>query len=82
MRVLPLGLRFFVNFNIVLLLVATLVWGTTFPLLKSASATLSGLEISTLRFLAASVVMLPFALKAPRQSWRDGALLGVVALVA
>ena len=70
------------NPNTLLLLVATLVWGTTFPLLKSASATLSGLEISTLRFLAASIVMLPIALRSSRQAWRDGALLGVLALVA
>lgn len=70
------------NFNILLLLVVTLVWGTTFPLLKSASATLSGVEISALRFLVAGVVMLPFALKAPRAAWRDGALLGIVALVS
>jgi drug/metabolite transporter (DMT)-like permease len=82
MLALPSRHRLFVNFNILLLLVATLVWGTTFPLLKSASATLSGLEISTLRFLAASIVMLPFALKASRQSWRDGALLGIFALIA
>nr|WP_276510038.1 DMT family transporter [Niveibacterium umoris] len=64
------------------MLVVTLVWGTTFPLLKSAAATLSGVEISALRFLVAGAVMLPFAFKASRAAWRDGALLGVVALVS
>jgi drug/metabolite transporter (DMT)-like permease len=71
-----------VNINVILLLLVTLVWGTTFPLMKAASATLSGVEISALRFLVAGVVMLPFALKASRTAWRDGALLGVVALVS
>ncbi|WP_172202075.1 DMT family transporter [Niveibacterium sp. COAC-50] len=70
------------NLNVVLLLLVTLVWGTTFPLMKAASATLSGVEISALRFLVAGVVMLPFALKASRATWRDGAVLGVVALVS
>lgn len=70
------------NLNHVLLLLVTLVWGTTFPLMKAASATLSGVEISALRFLVAGAVMLPFALKASRAAWRDGALLGAVALVS
>ncbi|QDQ28027.1 DMT family transporter [Chitinimonas arctica] len=68
--------------NILLLLLVTLVWGTTFPLLKSAAATLSGVEISAIRFLIAAVCMLPFAWRAPRQTWRDGALLGAFALVS
>lgn len=70
------------NLNVLLLLLVTLVWGTTFPLLKSASATLSGVEISALRFLVAGLCMLPFAIKAPRHTWRDGAILGAVALVS
>jgi drug/metabolite transporter (DMT)-like permease len=71
-----------VNINVLLLLLVTLVWGTTFPLLKISAATLSGVEISALRFLIAAVAMLPFALKAPRKTWRDGAVLGAVALVS
>ncbi|MCX9155621.1 DMT family transporter [Niveibacterium sp. 24ML] len=70
------------NINVLLLLLVTLVWGTTFPLMKAASATLSGVEISALRFLVAGLVMLPFAMKASRAAWRDGAVLGVVALVS
>ncbi len=65
-----------------LLLLVTIVWGTTFPLLKTAAATLSGIEISALRFCIAALCMAPFALKAPRVAWRDGALLGAVALVS
>ncbi|WP_374352982.1 DMT family transporter [Chitinimonas sp.] len=70
------------NLNIVLLLLVTLVWGTTFPLLKSASSTLTGVEISALRFFVAGLCILPFAIKAPRQTWRDGAILGAVALLS
>jgi len=66
----------------VLLLVVTLVWGTTFPLIRAASAHLSGVEISALRFLVAGLCMLPFALKASRKAWGDGILLGAVALVS
>lgn len=72
----------FVNVNVLLLLLVTVVWGTTFPLLKSASSTLSGLEITALRFAVAGIAMLPFALKATRATWRDGAVLGALALLS
>jgi drug/metabolite transporter (DMT)-like permease len=65
-----------------LLLAVTIVWGTTFPLLKSASADLNGVEISALRFLVAAACMLPFLVRAPRAAWTDGALLGVLALAS
>jgi drug/metabolite transporter (DMT)-like permease len=70
------------NLSVAILLFVTLVWGTTFPLLKSASAVLSGVEISAIRFCIAGVCMLPFAVRAPRQTWKDGALLGALALVS
>lgn len=65
-----------------ILLLVTLVWGTTFPLLKSASTALSSIEISALRFLVASLCMLPFLLKAPRRAWMDGLLLGALGLTS
>ncbi|WP_334188308.1 DMT family transporter [Noviherbaspirillum sp.] len=65
-----------------LLLAVTIVWGTTFPLLKSASADLNGVEISALRFLVAAACMLPFLIRAPRAAWTDGALLGALALAS
>jgi drug/metabolite transporter (DMT)-like permease len=71
-----------VNLNLVLLLAVALVWGTTFPLLKSVSADLNGLEISTLRFLLAALCMFPFLVNAPRRTWKDGAILGALALVS
>jgi drug/metabolite transporter (DMT)-like permease len=70
------------NRGVALLVVVTLVWGTTFPIVRSVSAHLSGLEISALRFVVAGACMLPFALGASRSAWRDGALLGSVALVS
>lgn len=70
------------NPSVLLLLLVTLVWGTTFPLLKSAAADLSSVEISAFRFLVATVCMAPFLLKAPRRAWIDGLLLGVIALVS
>jgi drug/metabolite transporter (DMT)-like permease len=70
------------NVGVLILLGVTLVWGTTFPLLKSAAADLSGVEISALRFLVAAVCMLPFLLKAPRRAWKDGALLSAFGLAS
>lgn len=65
-----------------MLLSVTLVWGTTFPLLKTAAAHLGGVEISALRFLIAAICLSPFLLKASRQAWCDGALLGGLALLS
>ena len=70
------------NLSVLVLLFVTLVWGTTFPIIRAASAHLSGVEITALRFLVAGICMLPFAFKASRAAWRDGILLGTVALVS
>lgn len=64
------------------LLGVTAVWGTTFPLLKSMLGSLGGVEISALRFVIAALCMAPFLLHVPRRTWRDGLLLGAVALVS
>jgi drug/metabolite transporter (DMT)-like permease len=71
-----------VRFSVLVLLFVTLVWGTTFPIIRAASAHLSGVEITALRFLVAGVCMLPFAVKASRAAWRDGIVLGTVALLS
>ena len=70
------------HFNFAILLFVTLVWGTTFPLLKTASSTLSGVEISGIRFALAAVCMAPFMRKVPMRTWVDGAVLGALALVS
>ncbi len=68
--------------RILILLGVTLVWGTTFPLLKALSADLSGLEISAVRFAFAALLTAPWWMRAPRGVWRDGAVLGGLALAA
>lgn len=70
------------NRYVLTLLFVTLVWGATFPVMKLATATLSGVEISALRFVVAAVCMAPFALRASKAAWRDGFVLGAVALVS
>lgn len=70
------------NIHILTLLFVTLVWGATFPILKIATVHLSGLEVSTLRFLIGAVFMLPFALRAPKHTWRDGGWLGLIVLIS
>ena len=68
--------------HVVALLLVTVVWGLTFPILKIATASLSGVEISALRFLIAAICMAPFVWGVPRRSWRDGLVLGAMALVS
>jgi drug/metabolite transporter (DMT)-like permease len=60
----------------------TLVWGATFPVLKLAAEHLSGIEISALRFLIAALCMLPWAVRASRRAWSDGAVLGALVLLS
>jgi drug/metabolite transporter (DMT)-like permease len=71
-----------VSIHVLALLFVTLVWGATFPVLKLATAHLSGVEISALRFLIAAACMVPFALRVPRRTWLDGGLLGALVLVS
>ena len=70
------------NRYVLTLLFVTLVWGGTFPVMKLATASLSGVEISALRFIVAAICMAPFALRASKAAWRDGLVLGAVALVS
>ena len=70
------------NIYVLVLLFVTLVWGATFPVLKLATAQLSGLEVSALRFFIAAAVVLPFAISAPKQAWKDGGVLGFIVLVS
>jgi drug/metabolite transporter (DMT)-like permease len=71
-----------VNAPVLALLFVTLVWGATFPVLKLATAHLSGVEVSALRFVIAAVCMAPFAIRVPRRTWLDGGVLGVLVLVS
>jgi drug/metabolite transporter (DMT)-like permease len=69
------------RYTLILLLV-TVVWGLTFPVLKVATAQLSGVEVTALRFLIAAACMGPFVRGIPLQTWRDGLILGVLALTS
>lgn len=71
-----------VNRHVLALLFVTLVWGATFPVLKLATAHLSGVEISALRFVIAALCMAPWALRASCRAWTDGAVLGALVLVS
>ena len=70
------------SIHVLALLLVTLVWGATFPVLKIATAHLSGVEISALRFLIAALCMLPFVVRASCKAWFDGAVLGALVLVS
>jgi drug/metabolite transporter (DMT)-like permease len=63
---------------ILLLVGTTLVWGTTFPLLKDAVATLSPAVLVCSRFLVGALVLLPFCRHFNGRLIRDGAILGAV----
>ena len=65
-----------------LLLLVTVVWGLTFPVLKVATGQLSGVEITTLRFLIAAACMGPFVRGIALPTWRDGVLLGTLGLAS
>jgi drug/metabolite transporter (DMT)-like permease len=71
-----------VNIHVFSLLLVTLVWGATFPILKIATAQLSGVEVCALRFVIAALCMAPFAWRVPRRTWLDGGLLGALVLVS
>ena len=64
------------------LLFVTVVWGATFPILKLATASLSGVEISALRFLIAAACMAPWVFQVPLHTWRDGAVMGALVLAS
>jgi len=70
------------NVHALALLLVTLVWGATFPVLKVATASLSGVETSALRFVIAAVCLCPWAWCASRRAWTDGAVLGALVLVS
>jgi drug/metabolite transporter (DMT)-like permease len=51
-------------------------------MLKLATGQLSGLETSSLRFAVAAIFMLPWAWGASGKAWRDGGILGTLALLS
>lgn len=68
--------------GILVLLLVTCVWGTTFPAMKDLSADLSAVWIALLRFSLAGLLLAPFLRHARRADLLGGALLGVTLFVS
>jgi drug/metabolite transporter (DMT)-like permease len=68
------------------LLLVVVIWGSTFLLVRNATQRLAVFHLLFLRFLIATLVMLPFALPALRRftraEWRSGVSLGVLLFVS
>jgi drug/metabolite transporter (DMT)-like permease len=71
---------------ILALLLVVVIWGSTFLLVRNATQELAIFHLLFLRFLVATLVMLPFAISALRgfsaAEWRSGFLLGVLLFVS
>ena len=66
-----------------LLLLVTVVWGWTFPVVKDAVAVYGVVAFLAARFALAAVVLAPIGLRrATRDSWRTGAGIGLVLVAA
>ncbi len=59
------------------MVLVTILWGTTFPLVKQVTDTVSPAVLVALRFSIGILVLLPF-LKGNRALWRDGLILGLL----
>jgi drug/metabolite transporter (DMT)-like permease len=64
--------------GVLMLLVVTAVWGTTFPFVKTLGETLPSQAIVSARFLIAALVLSPWLRGMDRKRLTHGALLGVV----
>jgi drug/metabolite transporter (DMT)-like permease len=64
-----------------LLVLATVIWGSTFPILKVCVGSMSPQAIVIYRFGLASLVLLPFLFKARKAQWIQGVMLGAVFFV-
>lgn len=69
-------------FVALLLLGVTAVWGWTFVIVKDAIAQYGVYSFLSIRFGLAALVMVPFARRLSRESWRAGLGIGVVLGVA
>lgn len=62
------------------LVLVTVIWGTTFAVVKDATAELPASAISLGRFLVAGVLLAPFA-RASRATWVAGVWLGILMFI-
>jgi len=66
------------NRGILLLIMTTLIWGTSFPLLKNTVSSLSPSTLVAIRFTVAAVAFAPWLRGLNAQLLRDGILLGLI----
>ena len=64
--------------GILLLIITTMIWGTSFPLLKNTVSSLSPSALLAIRFTLAAVAFAPWLRKLNAQLLRDGILLGLI----
>ncbi|MDX2243704.1 MAG: DMT family transporter [Leptolyngbyaceae cyanobacterium bins.302] len=64
--------------GILLLLVTTVVWGTSFPLLKQVLQDLTPPMILAVRFTVAAIAFIPYLYRLKLKLLRDGAILGLI----
>lgn len=62
----------------ILLLLTTVIWGTSFPVLKETISSLPPAVLITVRYCIAAIALLPWLRGLNRRLLRDGALLGFV----
>ena len=68
--------------GILLLLATTLIWGTTFPVLKETVVSIAPMPLIAMRFLLAALVFIPWLRHLNARLVRDGVLLGLVYLAS
>ncbi|MEA5449626.1 DMT family transporter [Leptolyngbya sp. CCNP1308] len=62
----------------VLLLLITVIWGTSFPVLKDTLGSVHPAVLIAVRYSIAAIALLPWLRRVSRQLLRDGALLGAI----
>ncbi|MEN9361944.1 MAG: hypothetical protein RL095_3479 [Verrucomicrobiota bacterium] len=69
---------------IAILVFVTVVWGSTFPILKELSQApgLDGMAISALRFFIAALCLAPLAARIPAATWKAGGVLAILAFIS
>lgn len=65
-------------FNWVLFSLLSVIWGSSFILMKAGMTQLSPYQVATLRILSAGIILIPFAYKAVRQIPKNKILLVII----
>ncbi len=65
-----------------ILVLVTVVWGTTFPIVKNAVQSLSPAMLIAMRFIVAAIVLLPWLRFASQKLWLEGGLVALVLFIS